>query len=443
MSTKLSGKYILKRGNWYHYKRRVPEEYRDLFNGTHIRAPLETDSRSIAVERAKQISLMLEDYYRDIALNGDDQDQERYKKAFKKLKMCGFRHLTFAEVIAETSLAEFTNRINTAEAVQDDDTQEALIGTLKKPDVLISNSLDALIEHEKINLSKKNSNELKKWTKERKLSIGYFVSVVGDKPIETITREDILNFRKWWVNKVLNEDLATNTANKAFTNIKRLIRIASDNNSFGMPVEDMFKDIRLKGSTKAERRPFPPHYVQDVLLKHDYKLKSPECWLLIFAMADTGARIKEIVGLDVENGDIVLDSNIPHIKIRENKYRGLKTLQSRRDIPLVGASLFAFQELAKLNSDVGGGFKRYLGKSELISATVNKYLKTNDLIPAENITLYSIRHSFSDILYKVRTPEKTHRAIFGHTHDREKYGDGITLKEKKYWLDKIASKIEN
>ncbi len=131
MSTKISGKYILKRGNWYHYKRRVPEEYRDLFNGTHIRAPLETDSRSIAVERAKQISLMLEDYYRDIALNGDDRDQARYKKSFKKLKMCGFRHLNFAEVIAETSLAEFTNRINTAEAIQDDDTQEALISTLK------------------------------------------------------------------------------------------------------------------------------------------------------------------------------------------------------------------------------------------------------------------------------------------------------------------------
>ncbi len=166
--------------------------------------------------------------------------------------------------------------------------------------------------------------------------MGYFIAVVGDKPIETITREDILDFRKWWVNKILSEDLATNTANKAFTNIKRLIRIATDNNSFGMPVEDMFKDIRLKGTTKAERRPFPPQYMQDVLLKHDYKSISPECRLLLFAMADTGARIKELVGLDVDNGDIVLDA----------------------EIPLVGASLYAFQELAKLNSDTGGRLQK-------------------------------------------------------------------------------------
>ena len=96
--------------------------------------------------------------------------------------------------------------------------------------------------------------------------------------------------------------------------------------------------------------------------------------------------------------------------------------------------IYAFKEL-------NGGFKKYLGKSDTISATINKYLKENDLLPTDNVTLYSLRHIFEDRLTAVEPPEKVQSFIFGHKYAREKYGDGPSLEQKKKWMDKIAFNV--
>jgi len=154
-----------------------------------------------------------------------------------------------------------------------------------------------------------------------------------------------------------------------------------------------------------------------------------ECQLFIYAMADTGARVAELTGL--EEGDIRLFDEVPHIKIRKNAIRSLKTSQSERDIPLVGASLIAFKELPL-------GFVRYRGKSDLISATINKYLRENNYQPSTRHSLYSLRHSFEDRLTAVEPPDKVQAALMGHKYVRPKYGHGPSLEQKKLWLDKIA-----
>ena len=155
---------------------------------------------------------------------------------------------------------------------------------------------------------------------------------------------------------------------------------------------------------------------------------------MIYAMIDTGARISELTGLDEKNGDIILHEDIPYIRIRNNSIRKLKTAQSERDLPLVGASLVAFQRL-------GGGFKRYLGKRELVSTTINKYFREKGLQPSENHSLYSLRHSFEDRLTAVEPPEKVQAILMGHKYIRERYGLGPSLEQKRFWLNKIAIKI--
>lgn len=180
---------------------------------------------------------------------------------------------------------------------------------------------------------------------------------------------------------------------------------------------------------KKERPSFSRDHIRNVLIPHNYKTISPECKYLIYIMADTGARIKEIVGLEDE--DINLQADIPHIHIRPNNIRQLKTKPSVRTIPLVGSALQAFREM-------NGPFKHYLGRSDRISATTNKYLSENGLFPTSDHTLYSLRHSFEDRLTAVEPPEKIQAILMGHKYNREKYGEGATLEQKHKWLQKIV-----
>jgi integrase len=58
---------------------------------------------------------------------------------------------------------------------------------------------------------------------------------------------------------------------------------------------------------------------------------------MIGLISDTGMRLAEVVGL--MRKDIILNCDIPHVIIRPNEKRRLKTKQSERTVPLVGVSL--------------------------------------------------------------------------------------------------------
>ena len=442
MALKVNGNYVIKRGKWYHYQRRTPAKFIDKFNQQHIQIALDTDSEVEAKARAKEFTKFLDDYLADIAINGEDTEQRIYNTGLKTLRMCGFKYKTSSEILNSKDKQDFINRINSAVGVPGINNKKAITGLIRKPDLFINDSLQAVEEHQKLKLVKKTPDELRKWRNPRIKAINNFVTVCGNLAVEKIGRSDILEFRRWWTDRIIHEDLTANSANKDFGYVKKAMRVASDNNMLDLPIEDLFKEINLKEAVKKERHPFPTKYIEDTLFKHKFKCETDELRLFTFVMADTGCRVSEITGLDAQNGDIVLDAEIPHIKIRSNKYRGLKTAPSTRDIPLVGSALYAMKELAVLNKSVGGGFKEYLGRADGLSAALNKYMVENNLRYSENTTLYSLRHSFEDRLQGVEPPEKVHCSIFGHKYDRERYGDGPTLEQKKKWLDKIAFKVE-
>lgn len=148
-------------------------------------------------------------------------------------------------------------------------------------------------------------------------------------------------------------------------------------------------------------------------------------------MADTGTRISELVGL--EEKDIVLNHEIPHIKIRPNATRNLKTPKSERDIPLVGSSIYGFKKL-------DGTFKRYFGKPDLISSTINKYCRENNILPSQNHSLYSLRHSFEDRLTAVEPPDKVQAALMGHKYSRPSTALVQRSRKRKLGLIELLSR---
>jgi integrase len=150
---------------------------------------------------------------------------------------------------------------------------------------------------------------------------------------------------------------------------------------------------------------------------------------MVYVMIETGMRPAEIVG--VEPKSIKLDANVPHIELIPNAHRGLKTKKSRRLVPLVGVALEAMR--AQKN-----GFPRYAGKAPSLSATINQHLDAAGLLPTEQHTLYSLRHSFKDRMRAIEAPIELVKEIMGHSNGGPDYGDGYSLEQKAKWLQRIA-----
>ena len=64
---------------------------------------------------------------------------------------------------------------------------------------------------------------------------------------------------------------------------------------------------------------------------------------MVSLIFDTGMRLSEAAGLHID--DIKLDDEVPHINHKPHPWRRLKTRGSQRQIPLVGASLWAAQRI--------------------------------------------------------------------------------------------------
>ena len=107
-------------------------------------------------------------------------------------------------------------------------------------------------------------------------------------------------------------------------------------------------------------------------------------------------RLSEALGLKIE--DIKLNEEIPHINVIPNSARKLKTKSSTRQIPLVGASLWAANQIS-LNVKNEFAFPHYTNKeychTNSASATLNKWLKKR---APKQCVIHSFRHSMRDRL---------------------------------------------
>lgn len=428
--------YVIQRGKWLHFKRRIPELYRHLYNEEFVQVSLKTDSMRIAELRSNALNSELENIWARYGRKNQSMPEEEFDKAVRFTRMGGFDLRSTQEIAQQEDLEILLSRINTVkhDIGKESGKVSAILGGHDNPILSISKTLEHYFEFEKPNLLNKTDDQIRKWKNPRKRAIKNFIHVCGDKDISTITRGDILDFRQWWFERIKEQGLKPHSSNKDFSHLGQILKYAKDDKRIDINVTELLARVRLT-ETESTRPPFKTDYIKDTLLSAD-KLTglNDECRLFLFAMADTGARPSELIGLNAENGDIRLDTTIPYIFIRPDKKRELKTAQSKRKIPLVGASLYAFENLPE-------GFLRYYRKPDLLSATLNKYLRDNDLLPTEEHVVYSLRHSFEDRLTAVEPPEKVQAALMGHKYSRERYGDGPSLEQKKEWLDKICFNV--
>src|SRR5210317_1205504 len=151
-------------------------------------------------------------------------------------------------------------------------------------------------------------------------------------------------------------------------------------------------------------------------------------------------RLGEAVGLLKE--DIILEDEVPHVRLIPHSWRRLKTKGSQRDIPLVGASLWACKRLIEANNDSIFAFPRYCNEktanANSASGALNKWLQ--DYVP-EGCVIHSFRHSIRDHLRAVQCPSDMIDQIGGWATAGvgQAYGQGYLIKTKQKQLIEIAS----
>ena len=404
--------HILNKKGFYYFNRKVP-----LFLKPHdprllVRFALHTDSRKEALKLAPQYNEAVEDYWRSLVRDNKQHCEEGFKARIAQSRLLGFLSGGDGHAV-----------VSSVPAVTDNG---------KRVSLTIEEGLSRYWTLTKNKVMNKSANQVRKWKNPRKAAIANFVQLIGDKQLQDVTRDDVLRFRDWWIDRIRENELGTNGANKNFIQLKMIFETLNDNLDLGLDIKFLFKKLFLEETCKNDRLPFETDYIRNVLLTPDNLAGlNEQARAALFAIAETGAGPAEQVGIDPEN--IHLDCEIPYIEILPGKDKALKTRYRKRTIPLVGFALDAFKAFP-------GGFDQYRDSPDRLSATLNKYLRENKLFPTENHTVYSLRHSFQDRLLAANAPDRVQADLMGHKFQRPAYGEGATLAQKMEWMRKIQLK---
>ena len=370
---------------------------------------------------------MIEAWEALLAGNSDDAE-ERFEAARELAQARGFRYFP-AKKVATLSTSVILDRVEAVRvAAGEPDKLEAaaILGGAQEPPLTVQRSLDLYWTLAKDKVLGKSKDQHRRWKNPRLKAVRNFIDVVADKPIKDITGDDMLDFREWWVDRVENEGLTANSANKDLGHLSEILRRVNSMKRLGLVLP--LSDLKLKEGEKRKRPPFSNGWIKGKLLTPGVlNGLNKEARCILLGMVNTGYRPSEAAGLGPDQ--IRLDTSIPHISIEPNG-RHLKSQYAKRIIPLAGVSLAAFQECPD-------GFPRYADSASL-SATVNKFLRENSLMETPAHSMYSLRHSFEDRMIKANVDDRIRRDLFGHSLNRERYGDGASLKQAHKIIQRIA-----
>ena len=222
--------------------------------------------------------------------------------------------------------------------------------------------------------------------------------------------------------KTQNPTWANNTLDRAITILSAIFasaileyELTMANPWLGLTTSLGVTDTSTSEDRENKRRSF----TSEELGRYTHALThlNQEAQIIGQIMIQTGCRTMEAGGMLVK--DLKLDTNVPHIQIKFNRFRKLKTQNSFRDVPLVGIALDLVRDYhAKLDATSPDDplFPRYGrdGGMDAISALLNGVIRRRLLVSDKNLVAYSTRHTMKDKLRALRTPEDIQHRILGH-----------------------------
>lgn len=446
--------YLQMRGKRWHYVRRVPNEYANFDKRTFIRKALKTES--LEVTRAKRDELVKADdqYWQSIAsatdgLTGETRRARRVQEAMRNYEAAkqramkyGFKYIPFESLVAEHESEELMRRVEALERVSrakppTEDNAKALLGKASKPSVTLTQAFDIYCNQIAVSdLLGKSEAQKKSWRKVKLRAVNYFKGLHGDLPMDAITREHARAFYNWWAERLHprgnQRGLSPSSANRDLGNMRKLYR------EYWEFEGDETRDNPLRNLSYGKHGIKDiPHFDDEwvrtrILAPKIFDGLKPQAALLLYGMIETGCRPSELANLKPEN--IILETDVPFIRIRPSENRQLKSPSSIRDISLVGVSRAAFKRAPK-------GFPHYHDKGTLLSASLMKAFRARGLFPTEHHRIYSLRHSFENRMLEAGLDYGLRCLLMGHKNSRPSYGDGGSMTYRRDELLKIAHPI--
>jgi integrase len=283
-------------------------------------------------------------------------------------------------------------------------------------------------ESKKLYLSAKGKGRSKLFFDSTNRNIKYLIDCLGDNHLDCLTSKDAAKFRDW----LLNKGLGTSSVQRVFSGIKAVISFVIL--EYGLSCNNPFTGIYIHNNQiEARRHPISRHNIAKIQYEC-IKLNDEIRWLIAI-VSDTGMRLSEAVGL--KTSDLILDAEIPYVIVQPHPHRRLKTVSSRRKIPLVGAALWGADQVIS-NSKGAYCFPRYASdsacNSNSASASLNKWIK---IVSSKNDVIHGFRHSFRDRLRATEAPNDLIDQLGGWTprSTGQAYGRGYDLElMQKYML---------
>lgn len=416
----------------YYYNRRVPNKYRSFDPRNWIKVALGTDSLTEARRLGFFYNEKMEQFWKRLFATGKTSEQCAYEQTVVQAEVFGFEYRPASDIgLAPTG--QIIERVVYVEKQKLKDIHvKAVLGGANPPKLNLEEGVVKFFELTTDKLLNKSPNQKRKWKNPRERAMRNFIGVVGNKFIGDLTRDDTLKFKTWWVNRLEEEELVANSANKNFIQLKTIIDTLNENYRLGLDIDHLFKKLLISEDDERKRLSFTTEYLRNTLLNPDnLKGLNPQAKGSLYAFAETGAGLSELVWLNSKT--IILNGKIPYIDIRPEKKAHLKTKYRRRKIPLVGYALDVFREFPN-------GFTQYAGQPDTLSATLSKFLKDNKLLPSDQHSVYSLRHSFQDRLIAAKVLDRAQSDLMGHKFRGQAYGEGSSLEQRLEYLLEIQLK---
>ena len=310
--------YLWLKGDTYYFNRRVPKDMQGHYKASRIVICLKTTRKDTAVRSAKSIAQRLEDYWLSLRLS--------------KLDIPALHLLRDTPVSACES------------------------------------SCETLSEALELYLRLKGVGKDKTFHRGAERNVQSVIDVLGDRPLDGYASSDAAAYRDY----LLKKGLTTNSVKRNFSTIRSIINLCIQEH--GLDCKNAFSRVYLPDlDDSKKRKPIPTENIREI--QKDCRQADDEARWLVALISDTGMRLSEAAGLHID--DIKLDEEVPHIDLKPQAWRSLKTKGSQRQIPLVGASLWAATRVKETNTASPYAFPVYTSakgtNANSASAFINKW----------------------------------------------------------------------
>ncbi len=405
-------KYLYKHGNLFWYQRAVPKKILKFIGVKNIKVSLKTNKIQTAIQRSKLQAIehkkMFNKFVKSKAsilnlINSKKLNLKDYEIKFLDDYDDYVSSFFFSDEKISSNKEDILKKKSLEKYFFDLNNQTPILSLFYKKYFII------------------NYNYKPGQFKNIDNSLQFFLSICGDKILDSYNSEDINLFRDALIIK---------------SNINKNVKISHLNIIFKYALKKfgIKNDIFIKKLSKPRKKIESNNYsFSDLEIKNisEYCRKYSNLESFIIAMIiNTGCNLSEIIGLAAN--DIYIDNFQSFIFIRSNERRTIKNVHKIRSIPLIGISLWGGKNISYLLQKNNQFFlDNNVGN---IKNSINKIIKMFSNLGS----LKGFKNRLISKLKSIQCPEEIILELIGRSKTNSLYNRQINLDEKKSWLEQLT-----